>query len=65
MTEKFQYQGGRTRESGSQGDVYKTKVIMTIVPRRKIYLAVIDQWLQKKRPVDEYVIEALSKYLSV
>ena len=35
---------------------------MSIVPRRKIYLAVIDQWLQKKRQGDEYVIEALSEY---
>ncbi|KAJ5287992.1 hypothetical protein N7478_003678 [Penicillium angulare] len=58
--EKFQYQHGRTRASGSQGNVYKEVLVFSMLPRRKIYLGVIHQWLQKQRPMDEYIIEALN-----
>ncbi|KAJ5093056.1 hypothetical protein N7456_008917 [Penicillium angulare] len=58
--EKFEYQHGRTRASGSQGNVYKEILVFSMLPRRKIYLGVIHQWLQKQRPMDEYVIEALN-----
>ncbi|KAJ5721781.1 uncharacterized protein N7483_009715 [Penicillium malachiteum] len=58
--EKFEYKGGSTRQSGTQGNVHREMLMISILPRRKIYLSVIDHWLQKKRPLDSTVIEALN-----
>ncbi|KAJ5634197.1 hypothetical protein N7528_002039 [Penicillium herquei] len=58
--EKFEYKGGSTRQSGSQGNVHREILMISILPRRKIYLGVIDHWLQNKRPLDSTVIEALN-----
>ncbi|KAJ5760986.1 hypothetical protein N7520_008142 [Penicillium odoratum] len=58
--ERFQYTGGQTRPSGARTNVHMKDVIFTMLPRRRINLDVIGKWLQKKRDLDEYVIEALN-----
>ncbi|KAJ5924679.1 hypothetical protein N7466_008866 [Penicillium verhagenii] len=58
--ERFKYTGGLTRAAGTKTDLYGKEVVLTMLPRRKINLTVISEWLQKKHPLDEFVIEALN-----
>lgn len=59
------FTGGKNRMVGTRNDLHGELVRVRFVCRRKVYLNVIDAWLNKKRPLDEYVIDGLSKYLFI
>lgn len=57
----MEFTGGKNRRMGTRKDIHGEEVEVRFICRRKVYLKVINAWLKKKRPLDEYVIDALSK----
>lgn len=61
LRDKFVYPSGWRRPVGSRADVHGEEICLIMSVRRKIFLGTINEWLEKKRPLDETVMEALSK----
>lgn len=61
LRDKFVFPSGWRRPVGTRGDIHGEEICLIMSVRRKIYLGTINEWLEKKRPLDETVIESLSK----
>lgn len=59
--ERLIYEHGKKNPHGGQADLHGMGLIFSMLKTRKIHLGAINAWLEKKRELDEYVIEALSK----
>ncbi|KAJ5104118.1 hypothetical protein N7532_004647 [Penicillium argentinense] len=60
LRDKFEFPSGWKRPVGSRGDVYGQDICLIMSVRRKIFLGTINEWLEKKRPFDERVMESLN-----
>ncbi|KAJ6166610.1 hypothetical protein N7470_002057 [Penicillium chermesinum] len=60
LYEVMKFTGGKTRMVGTRQDLHGVDVEVRFICRRKVYLNVINAWLQKKRVLDEYVIDGLN-----
>lgn len=61
LRDKFVYPSGWRRPVGTRSDVHGEEICLIMSVRRKVYLGTINEWLEKKRPLDETVLEALSE----
>lgn len=62
LRDKFVYPSGWRRPVGTRSDVYGEEICLIMSVRRKLYLGTINEWLARKRPLDETVMEALSEF---
>ncbi|KAJ5594792.1 uncharacterized protein N7459_001000 [Penicillium hispanicum] len=58
--ERLIYEHGKRNPHGGQADLHGRGLIFSMLKTRKIHLGAINAWLEKKRDLDEYVIEALN-----
>lgn len=63
VSERIVYKGGINNPQGSMGNVHGRTVVFTATLRRMLDISVIDRWLKKRLPLDDRVIEAISKRL--
>lgn len=61
VSERIVYKGGVKNPQGSFGNVHGRTVVFTATLRRKLDISVVDRWLKQRLPLDERVIEAISK----
>ncbi|KAJ5386331.1 hypothetical protein N7509_008872 [Penicillium cosmopolitanum] len=60
LRDKFVYPSGWRRPVGSRADVHGEEICLIMSVRRKIFLGTINEWLERKRSLDETVMEALN-----